>query len=544
MNISSETQDPSNPPVTGVNVCRRDGKPRRRFSKSERLILLGGHEAELEVFAKLFAPRRCPHIIQRRRNGVSQRWRTVNHPLTDDPIVRHLLANQLQGVDPIWVGTRAFDRTKFVTIDVDFHGDAQDFVRRCNKVERALYVLGVPRRSWLIQPTPSGGRHFTFFPRRSVPTWEIRLTFELVGLAHTNGQHEVYPSEDQGLRLPFGWIPGQAHDPTAWVSFVHDYVCGRIRRANWDRCKNRAERYAQRQADAIAIRLSSSPRVHLGSAVTPQKQAPAPAPMGIPKAERVKAKQHGTTSSKPRISPKDIDDLWQRGIAASGTRTELTKTIAWNFIFARGMPEKEAADTIVEWVYRTGKDTSRDVRADLANNTQNAAEQTRTIVAWCAARRREGGASGSRRFSTSEISTIVKAAADLPEPVRSARVRFAIDFLNFAKTAGVQLHNGWECCPSVRGVIRKWRGCSAMRYRAHVAWAIEVGLIKMTREKWQSKAGKGGRARTFVICVPASPFHERAISYSGAIEWAAQQLAALDEGSSKPARESTEVTHI
>ncbi len=104
-----------------------------------------------------------------------------------------------------------------------FQGDAQNFVNRCKEVERALYRIGIPRRSWLIQPTPSGGRHYYAFFYRSVVTWEISQVLELVNLRHINGQHEIYPSETHGLRLPFGWIPGTAHEPEAWVEFIRAY---------------------------------------------------------------------------------------------------------------------------------------------------------------------------------------------------------------------------------------------------------------------------------------------------------------------------------
>jgi hypothetical protein len=529
MSIPIEAQNASPPSVSSVKLYRRDGKPRSRFSAAERMAHLGAKKPELEAFCQLFTPRRSPYIVQRLRDGERQPWRTVNHALPNDLIVRHLLAGRLPGAGLIWVGTRPWKETKYGTVDVDFRGDQQDFIRRCEKVERALYVLGIPRESWLVQPTPSGGRHYYFFTYTAIPTWEISLTFSLVGLEHINGQHELYPSETQGLRLPFGALPGQFHDPDAWRRFTHAYESGTFPRVNWDRCKQRAERYAQRQAER---ELEDYARLHPrnpGSAVLERKQPSSPVPMEVPKARRDEPNRGEHVPHRSAIRPKEIDDLWQRGITAEGTRLEATKNLAWHLIFVRGLGEEEAAEELIRWAYRTGKYTSKDVRSDLERGTRRVAEQTKNIVAWYAARRRESGTSGSRRFSIAEIDAIVSSAAGLPAPLRSTRIRFAIDFLNFAKREGAQRDDGWTCCPSVHGIIRKWKGCSGTRYKAHLDWTLEVGLVEMVREKWQSKNGKG-RARTYVIHVPPSSLQDRTLSYTEAIEYAGQRACINGEG--------------
>jgi hypothetical protein len=536
MAIPSEAQNPSCSPTPSVNLFRHDGTPRTRFTASERLIVLGGHEHELEVFCELLAPRRCPYISQRWRDGERQPWRTVDHSLTNDLIVRHLLANRLPGADTIWVGARAWEKTNFVAIDVDFRNDAQDFARRCDNVERALYVLGIPRESWLIQSTPSGGRHYFFFTYRSIPTWEVSLTLELVGLVHINGQQEVYPSETQGLRLPFGWIPGQAHDPESWLQFIRAYEAGEFPRVNWNRCKKRAERYAHRQAESIVRALASSAATHTSSAVLQPGKSLSPSPIGIPKPERANARQGGDVTARSLVRPSDIDALWQRVIVADGTRLDTTKKIAWNFIFVRGMLEEEAANEIIDWIYRTGNNSSKDVREDLLNNTRKVADQTRQVVAWYAARRREGGASGSRRFSHTEIDAIVALAASLPTTIQPGRIRFAIDFLNFAKRQGIRHGDGWACSPAVRGIIRKWKGCSGTRYKPHLDWALEVGLIEMVREKWQSRNGNG-RARTYVIHALHGPLEEQALSHTEAIQYAGQRVLATSDDAQANRRE-------
>ncbi len=220
---------------------------------------------------------------------------------------------------------------------------------------------------------------------------------------------------------------------------------------------------------------------------------------------------------------RDVETLWRQGITRPGMRVETTKQIAWHLIFKRRMPEQEAADELVRWVYDTGKETSADVMVDLRNDTRKVEDQTREIVAWMAMQLRESGAAVVGRFSVQELDAILGFVMQLPPSLRACRARFAIDFLNFAKRCGKRVGEGWECRPAVRGVIRKWDGCSGTRYKAHLDWAREVGLISMTREKWQARNGRG-RARTYVIHVPSSDFPSRTLSYSNAIEYASRQL--------------------
>jgi hypothetical protein len=534
MTTTIQSQNSSCPAaIAAIAVYRRDGKPRRRFSESERIALLG-HKSELDEFMRLLARRRCPYIRQRTDTNGRREWKTVPHRLRRDDVVKHLLANQIPGVAATWVGTRAWERTSYVAVDVDNRGDRQDFEARCHRVESALLVLGIPTKSLLIQQTPSGGRHYYFFLYESICTAHIRPVLELVGLTHCNGQYEIYPSEDQGLRLPFGYVPSQPHDPDAWWKFILAYKAGTFPRVNWKRCCKRAESYAQKhQTETVKNGLPSTSPTNLRSSSLRRKQPLSPLPMGLPKAARTVLQPQENMTRQLGTRPKDIDDLWQRGIQKEGTRVEATKQLAWYFIFIRGMSEEEAAEEIIEWAYRTGRHTSRDVKADIENNTRKVAEQTRSIVAWYAARRREGQRSSPGRFSAQEINALVERVAALPLPLRSARVRFAIDFLNFAKREGSRQGDGWTCCPSVRGIIRKWKNCSGTRYKAHLDWALQVGLIKMIREKWQPKIRKG-RARTYAIYVPQSPASERTLSYSAAIEYACQQLSSREISSTTP----------
>ena len=84
---------------------------------------------------------------------------------------------------------------------------------------------------------------------------------------------------------------------------------------------------------------------------------------------------------------------------------------------------------------------------------------------------------------------------------RHDRTLFLLEFLRFAKTHGTPVTDGWECVIAAGGVMRRWPRCSGSRYKEHLDWAINAGVIELTREKRQSGNGTG-RPRTFVIRVP------------------------------------------
>ena len=516
--------------INGVALYRRDGRPRRHFGEEERLAILGGHEEELDVFLTLFARRQVPFIVQKETAGERTGWDTVRHRLRRDDVVKHLLADRLTGTDPVWYGTRAWEKTPFVAIDVDLRDDHDDFWHRCHEVETALLVLGIPRRSLLAQKSPSGGRHYYFFPHEPVPTEEIQPVLELVGLRHCKGKYEAFPSETQGFRLPFGHVPGQPHDPNAWLRFIRAYLSGEFPRVNWSRCRKRAEGSARRRLENMVTHSIIPARQATGRSSGPLRRRAEPS-HGAPATQSPSGEELCGRRPEPRVSrvrsPVDVEHLRRVGIEAEGTRVQWTKYVAWNAIFVRGMSVDEASDEITELVYRTGKETSKDVRRDLAEGSRRVAEQTREIVEWFATQRDEGGHQGGRRFSPREIDKVIDRVLLLPAEARLPRLRFVVDFLNFAKRNGSKQDDGWACCPSVRGIIRKWNGCSGMRYKPHLDWAMKVGLIEMIREKWQSK-GRKGRARTYAIHIPSRPYEERTLTYSAAIEYGKNRITQPD----------------
>ena len=495
----------------GVTMTRRDGEPRRRFSDDELLAVLDSTAEEIKKFVQLFAPRQKPYLIQR-ADGHGQRgpWATVSHPLPDNLIIRHLLANQLSGAAPLWIGTFAWDKSRFVAIDVDLKADG--FGDRCQLVESTLYRLGIHRDHWLIQTSPSGGRHYYFFSHDPIPTDEIRPIFEKAGLVHRPGLHEVYPSQSHGFRLPFGWVPSVPHDPSAWVAFIRAYEAGKVPLVNWKRCKKRAASYVAPQLPAVKLANLPSRSASVPAKAASRRKITSERP-------RDRCVESSTAVALRKVGP---DQLLKRGIQSPGERRSLTKSIAWHLIFVRNMSQQEAGDLLVEWVYRTGQHASTDVRCDLLHGTSRVAQDTRSIVAYYARLAPTQSIGGKAKFAPSEINHLIQLVRNGPAGDRPARLRFALDFLNFAKNSTRPVAEGWECCPAVRGIIRNWHGCSGMRYKPHMQWALESGLIKLTRKKRQSSNGTG-RARTFQVCVPRVPAEDLTMSYSAALRYVSDQ---------------------
>jgi len=501
-----------------VRLTRNDGQLRRRFSPSERRRVLDATPEELNAFVRLFAPRQTPYLIQRADvDGRRGQWATVAHRLTEDLIVKHLLANQLAGATPLWIGTSAWAKTRFVAIDVD--NRANGFADRCERVEKVLYRLGIPENHWLIQTSPSGGRHYFFFTFDPIPTDEIRPVFKLAGLSHENGVHEIYPDQKHGFRLPFGWVPGAPHDPNTWKFFIGSYSTGHFPRINWQRCKVRA--------------IASS---RLKSASPPASAAAAPSPARktsskstgprAPRSHSVGHRARGT--DRPQVAPKEI---LERGIRAPGERRYLSQQLAWHLLFARRMCLKQVVEVVIDWVYRTGEHTSHDVKQDLEQGTRRVADDTNALVSHIAAKLPPGQLTGKPKFAPSELYHLLQLVDVDDELDPQRRLRFAIDLLNFAKNTGRQVDAGWECRPAIRGVVQTWNGCSGMRYKPFMDWAIRVGLIELVREKRQSSNGTG-RARTYYLKVPVPRIEEITLSYSRGLEYVANQIGSKTQESS------------
>jgi len=473
--------------------------------------MLGDFDPELDAFVELFARRKTPYI----RRSLGGNWQTIHHALARDEVVKHLLADQLPGVPAIWIGTRAWERTMHAAIDVDFRGDTKDYKQRCQHAEEILLSLGIPENRMLICPSPSGGRHYRIFFQRPVFTDYLPIVFGMAGLPLAPGQFEVFPSETKGLRLPFGHIPGQPHDPMEWVRFIRDYGSKVVSRVNWDQLVKRAQTLYQRQP------ITPSEQAATKSASPVRKELPSVG-LGMPKRNRLDASGSSAhvannhqaarvnQSRTKTVAAARIEQIWNQGITKKGTRVGLTKQLAWHLILVDRLSVEEATRRLVEWVYSTGRCTSKDVQADLARGSRMVEQQTAEIVRWFKKRREEDGVFPVYRFATGEIGHIIKAVEALPTELRLVRARFMIDFLNVAKRCGSKSENGFECRPSVDGIIKKWKNCKGgTKYKSHLDWSIQAGLIRMTKEKSQ----RAHRPRTYVVVVPHVSIQECSLTY-------------------------------
>lgn len=506
--------------INGVPVLTRGGTPKTRYSPAEQARILGGTPADLAAFADLFAPRRTDYSLTRPRSGNPRDWTAGRGRLSDGRIVRHLLGARLPGRPPQWVAVRAWDWTRFVVIDVDLRGDRADFDRRCAEVEAALDRLGVPPESRLVTATPSGGRHYFFFPNGRIRTAEITPTLALVGIAASKGRYEVFPSTSHAIRLPFGHMPGRPHDPDAWIRFVRSPPPG----VNWEECKRRAAEYARasrRSVPAPASGHRSAPaKSRQGLRSASHNRA-----IGLPKQARDKLRRYRELLGRPIGSPAEAEELWRLGILEPGTRHEALLRVAWHFVFVRGADEDEAAEAVTDWAYRTGATTSEDVRRDLARGTRRVEADVREMVRFFVRRRDEQGTFTRPRLAPTEVAHLAAAVAPLPPRDRRLHGRFLLEFLNFAKSKGREVPGGWECRIAAAGVMRTWPGCSGRRYKRYLDRAREVGVIELTREKWRS-ADRTGRPRTFRIAVPATAAADRTLTRDDA--WALFERACLN----------------
>ena len=214
--------------INGVSLLTRAGKHKSRYSDEERLLILGAKKSDLDATIKLFCPDRPLYAATRRDSDDPRAWTTPRGRLSDSDVLRHLTGNLTPTINPRWIAPHSWEATRWIGIDVDYRGDRDDFKRRCELVIRALGTLGVPEHALLKSVTPSGGRHYRFFTTKKVRVRDIPQVMRMVGLNEMPGQIEIFPKLNKGMRLPFGYIPGQEHAPRKWLRFIRAY-----RRRKW-----------------------------------------------------------------------------------------------------------------------------------------------------------------------------------------------------------------------------------------------------------------------------------------------------------------------
>lgn len=533
--------------INGVALYTRDGKPKSRYAAKERLKIMGATEDDLAAFIDLFAPRRPLYAVTTTDDPRS--WTTARGRLSESDVLRHLVGDLIPSQCPRWIAPKSWETTQWIGIDVDCRGDREDFKKRCQHVKKALHILKVPEGGWLVTTTPSGGRHYRFFLTRHIRVSEIPRVLRLVGLEESSGQIELFPRENKGLRLPFGCNPGRKHDPTEWVTFIRNWKAGNIPQVDWlDRIRL-AERHAQSQSGSP----SRLPREATKPPQRPRRQArrvgeASPVALGLPKWKKqaVSGKENETDrrryfellSHKTR-TPSEADELLRLGIRAEGTRYEVTKRLAWHLVRVERLSEQEAGDFLCDWVYETGRDTSRDVKSDRQNNSRKVEEQTRGLVKYAVGLPREQTVLGE--FAIDELDAMIKRFRGLEPDVVAGHISFALNFLRFSKLNGQPRNDGWECCVAIQGIVRKWPGCSGMRYKPKMDWLLGSNLAKMTREKRQT-GNVTGRPRTYLMRVPVVSSSQVTLSFEEAEAYIQGKLQSSQASSSGTADSSSLVS--
>lgn len=510
--------------LNGVALFTMKGTPKTRFSPAERLQLLGATEADLEAFVDLFCPDRPLYAVTRPKAGDPRAWTTPRGRLPPEQVLRHLTADLTPGMPPRWIAPHSWEATWWVGIDVDCRGDLVDFQRRCDLVWKALGILGVPTKGVLVSQTPSGGRHFRFFTNRKVRVSDIPEVIERVGLKESPGQIEIFPKRNKGLRLPFGCIPGQKHDPRAWVTFIRRFKRGKVPKVNWWTCTTRAAEHHQKVLEAISrgvpTQVASSP----ATAPTDTRMKTSAGLMGGPKAAARGRSPTGDGDTARYLeligqacsAPAAAMELWDLGIRAEGTRIEATKRLAWHLLFVKRLTTEDAAGQLVRWVYETGRTTSVDVGADLSAGTRKVEKETRALIAWMAEKHVHERTKGVDRSLLGEGEVEAVAKRLKTRPFDALVVSVALHFLRYAKLHGVPLADGWNVQVSVNGVIRKWPGCRGTHSRRVIESLIASGLLRKTKERVRS-SNRTGRPRTFLCRVApelrtgSSMPHEKAL---------------------------------
>jgi len=195
--------------------------------------------------------------------------------------------------------------------------------------------------------------------------------------------------------------------------------------------------------------------------------------------------------------------------------------MAWHLLFVRRLPDVEAADKLVEWVYQTGQLTSKDVRNDLVHGTRKVEKWTRGVIQSLekAPSRIDSVEKDLTHFSVAEVYALrnLLGAAALDRSLLSV----ACSFLRFAKLHGEPQPTGWMVQIGVNGVIRKWPYCSGMKYKPLIEALKAAGVIELTREKRQTFDGTG-RPRTYLIKVRPELRAGAAMSQEDALQHASQ----------------------
>lgn len=526
--------------INGVPLYTKSGTQRQRYSVAERLKIAGATEHHLETYIKWFCPYAPPFAITKSGSDDPRAWVTANGKLCSKHVVRHLLGDAIPGIEPKWVAPWGAMYTRWIGLDIDFRGDQEDFQRRVAVAEQAMATLGYPKSGPLWSPTPSGGLHVRGFLAKTMFTHQVEILFDNLGITHTSGQIEVFPREDRGLRLAFGKIPGQPFDASAWVRFSDKLSRkGGVCRLDPYEMLRQSESQLALRLEREMRREESSPALTAPVALATPEDAVLP--LHRPTEELA---EHPPATPEKITCPADAEAMYKRGIWRPGMRVDATKQLAWHFLKAQGKSIEETIELLTRWCYDTGRTTSVDVQQDLANGTNNVAEQVAAIVRSIASFPTTGRVRPLVGVYREEVERIVLRLKTSSEFERD--IAFACRMLQFAKGygekgRGERGETHWVARISVRGIMRTWPGCSGMRYLPPLRALVKFGVLTLLEEKLQT-SNKTGRPRTWGIVIP--PFMDTNAKKRGelpmdieeavACALEARQKAAEEEAARRP----------
>lgn len=483
-------------------------RPQAHTTLAQKLAVLGcgaslqATSERIEDYRRLFAYRYTGAIVTRVGQG-PRAWTKLPKRLGTNHIIRHLLGDCIPGLEPVWFGARGLSRSWWFCLDVDAdrspsRTEKPTFAERLVNVQRALRRMGIDPddpRQVLPLPTPSGGRHLYVFLDAGYHLEMIHDLLESAGLKHTPGEVEIFPAVNQGLRLPFGFIPGQPHRLHAWIQFIDDYRNGRIHRFSVAALRTNLDRHCDRWArQAQSVRIKGTRPV-----APPVVREVTPALADVPERYReLLARGIHTTG--------EAEELLALGVRAEGTRTQVLKHLAAHLVWFRHRSADEAAAFLTTWAMDS-RHRSKDIAADLAKGTTHVAAQIANMCRWYGARKQTSLPSQhgpvAVRFALSELERLLPTLQDLDSDEKRSQAGFLLYFLAFAKRHGKPTpeRSAWDAAPAINAVVRKWPDCSHMNYKTRIGHAVASGVLTLVKDKWQNPSGKG-RARTYRLHVP------------------------------------------
>ena len=538
-------------PTRPSHGCRRvsEAGRKRKVSWDEKLRVLGQGAPpaqvlhRLETYRSLFAYRRFGAIVTKVGQG-PRAWTKLPQPLGLEQIVRHLLADTIPSLTPVWYGARSFESSKWVAVDVDADRDNSlklytldelrclgyrglpkrnpskpSFAERCVLVERAFRRMGVDPsdpRQVLVLPTPSGGRHYYLFLDAPYLLDQLYLLLNEAGLAHSPGQFEFFPSATKGFRLPFGHIPGRRHDPDAWIQFVDDYDNGRIRRHSlgtlFECLQGHRAKWAKRRRSPKPMRPRS--QKHLGRNKTDL-------PRGLSKPDPKSEDRYDELLQGGITSADDAQELMGLGIRKTGTRTEVLLLLALHLVWFRRLPAAEAAEQLTQWAMDS-RHNSKDIAEDLARGRRVVGRQIEAMCRWAADKDQNthtGPYLTGPEFSRTEIDSLLPHVESLADEVRWAQAAFLLCLLRFAKRYGRDAPDstGRDVALPINAVVKKWPGCSHMKYKARISHAVAAGVLTKVKGHWHIP-GRAGRATTYRLGVPVNDTETADLDFDTALD--------------------------